>query len=352
MEKVAQRVKRLEAQASRKLKGRKQAVAAAERWERRFTRRRTISANNQNIKAARINRHIDWAAGPLAPRRDVGELGEKFGTVSIFDAAQPEREPEDRKWIPLDKGDRVVITYGRDRGKIGHVLEVDQERQAVAVKDLNMMDIWVPDWSKRSTQQEKSVSPQPRHVPAEHVKLVYPLPDPRDGRLRDVIIDRLEKVKLEPRREDYDKSAEPRKEFRAIPGAKTIIPWPEVPEDQPEEENDDDTPRITVDEITFRPYLLYPPMPTSVIDELRNKYSKFRTRHTWEYEQKLEAEAQREERRSQLGKTMRTPLQELAELRARQKAAEERQLSDEQLAKIGEVMAGERQKMTDTVARR
>jgi large subunit ribosomal protein L24 len=228
---------------------------------------------------------------------------------------------------------------------------VDEDKHAVAIKDLNMMDIYIPDWAKQDPAQ-RTVSAQPRHLPAEHVKLVYPLPDPKTGMPRDVVIERLEKVQLEPTRADYERDPEPRKEFRAIPGVRTIIPWPDVPADQEDEDNPDDTPRITVDEVTFRPYLLYPPMPTSVIDELRNKYSKFRTRHTWEYEQKLEAEEQREERRSQLGKTMRTPLQELAELRARQKAAEERELTEEHLAKIGEVMAGEREKIKSAVARR
>ncbi|KAK3050454.1 hypothetical protein LTR09_008365 [Extremus antarcticus] len=352
MEKVALRIKRLEAGASKRVAHRRRVVASAERWERAQNRQRITSVHNEHIRDARKNRQMDWAAGPLAPRRDVGDLAEKYGTTTIFDAGQPERDPRDRKWIPLDKGDRVVVTQGRDRGKIGYVLEIQEERHAVAVKDLNMMDVYVPDWAKRNAQHERTVMPQPRHLPAEHVKLVYPLPDPETGIPRDVVIDRLEKVMLEPTRADYDVSAEPRKDFRAIPGVRTIIPWPELPLEQQDEEHDDDTPRITVDEMTFRPYLLYPPMPTSVIDELRNKYSKFRTRHTWEYEQKREADAERDERRSQLGKTMRTPLQELAELRVRQKAAEDRQLSDEQLEKIGEVMASQKKSIIGAVAAR
>lgn len=351
MEKVAQRVKRLEGSATRRLTRRRRAVNAAERWERNQNRQRVIHIHNEHIREARINRQVDWAAGPLAPRRDVGENAEKYGTTSIFTAQQPERHPSDRKWIPFDKGDRVVITQGRDRGKIGYVLEVDKDRQAVAIKDLNVRDLYIPDWAKQ-TREQRTISPQPRHIAAEHVKLVYPLPDPDTGVPRDVVIERLEKVMIEPTRADYDANPEPRKDARAIPGVRTIIPWPEVPAEEEEEDHPDDTPRIVVDEVTFRPYLLYPPMPTSVIDELRNKYSKFRTRHTWEFEQKLEAETQREEKRSQLGKTMRTPLQELAELRARQKAAEERELTPEQLAKIGEVMAGEREKMKSAVAAR
>ena len=44
-----------------------------------------------------------------------------------------------------------------------------------------------------------------------------------------------------------------------------------------------DTPRITTELETWHPSLGMPPFPISVIDELRGKYSRFRTRHTDEY---------------------------------------------------------------------
>jgi large subunit ribosomal protein L24 len=58
----------------------------------------------------------------------------------------------------------------------------------------------------------------------------------------------------------------------------------------------------------------------------------------------MEAIDAREEKRAGLIKTVRTPLQELADMRAKQKAAAERTLTDEQLAKIGEVISSERVK--------
>ena len=87
------------------------------------------------------------------------------------------------------------------------------------------------------------------------------------------------------------------------------------------------------------PTLLHPPMPMSVIDELRNKYSKFRTRHDPEYiAAKMEEDRIAEEQKS-LSKKMRTPLNE-----ANRKARKERKklgkgaLTDDMLAKIGELM--------------
>jgi len=67
--------------------------------------------------------------------------------------------------------------------------------------------------------------------------------------------------------------------------------------------------------------------------------------------QKMEAIDAREEKRKGLIKGMRTPLQELADMRAKQKAAAEKQLTDEQLAKIGQVIAAERTKAMQGVRR-
>lgn len=91
-------------------------------------------------------------------------------------------------------------------------------------------------------------------------------------------------------------------------------------------------------------------MPLSVIDELRHKYSKFRTRHDYEYQMKKELEDAKTEDRKDLIKTMRTPLQELAELRAREKQQQKKELTPEQLARIGEVIARERGPVSDGIS--
>lgn len=58
-----------------------------------------------------------------------------------------------------------------------------------------------------------------------------------------------------------------------------------------------DTSRVDVEASTFVASLGEPPMPSTVIDELRNKYSKFRTRHDPEYlRQKMLEDYQKEYR--------------------------------------------------------
>lgn len=353
MEKILQRVRRVERVVGRQKAKKKEISDRAEAWERKQSRQniRTINANAH--RQARKNWQTDWQTGHLAPRRDVGDLaGNKFATRTIYDHIPPDKDPSMQRWLPFAKGDRVVVTHGPDRGRVGYVEDASKEKQAVTVRGLNKHDIFVPAWMQREDnyKAEDTIVSGPAYLPWRHVRLVYPLPDPETGTPKDVIIDRLEEVKLaeDP---DFNDDPDEKENHRKIAGSDIIIPWPETSPKPEEEEHDIDTPRITVDEITFRPYLVYPPMPTSVIDELRNKYSKFRTRHTWEFEQKVNAYAERDEKRKNLGKTMRTPLQELADMRARQKAAEERELSEEQLSKIGEVMAQERAGSARTAAR-
>ena len=87
------------------------------------------------------------------------------------------------------------------------------------------------------------------------------------------------------------------------------IPWPDgnktdelvgvdpnkkrAPETQPS-----DTPAKLVEKPTFFPTLLMEPLPSSIIDELRNKYSKFRDRHDPSYVEYQERKAAKVERRA------------------------------------------------------
>lgn len=118
------------------------------------------------------------------------------------------------------------------------------------------------------------------------------------------------------------------------------IPVPESAKQKPElREYDNDTLRITVEETTWVPTLLIPPMPETVIDELRNKYSRYRTRHDEEWmEMKMKQDEEAEKLRNAV--TMRTPLQEF-HLRQRQAAAnrEPPEPTEDLLAQIGEMMA-------------
>jgi large subunit ribosomal protein L24 len=115
--------------------------------------------------------------------------------------------------------------------------------------------------------------------------------------------------------------------------------------------NDDDTLLIQTEEPTFIPPLTSTPMPSSVIDELRGKYSAFRIRHTDEYLEDKAKTLQKSERRMQtMERGMKTPMAELRE-RRKQLAQEEemkRELSDEVLSKIGMAMA---EKMPNSVVK-
>ena len=331
MQRVIQRAQRAHNAAVKKAKKNEEHKLIAESRQRIQERRRLASEVNANIKEARKNRREDWLTGPLAPRRDVGEIAESYATTSVYNIHLPNRDPHERiKWSPIGVGDRVVVTKGRDRGRIGTVGDVDKKKVAVQVKDMNTVDVKVPDWMKREDGDDRTIVPAEKLIPMEHLKLVYPLPDPVTGVPRDVVIDRV--VKVGSRNE------------RLIPGANIIIPRAPktIKRGQDGERYEGDTRQISVEEQTFDPCLLHPPIPMSVIDELRNKYSKYRQRHDWEYVQKKELEEERVEKRKQLGKTMRTPLQELAELKAWKKKEQERELTEEQLARIGEVMEQER----------
>ena len=346
MQRVIQRSAAAKRNADRRIQKMVEHHEKGKGWSRRQEAQRIRKYNHSLIKDARLARQEDWARGALAPRRDVGDKAATYGSVDIFHMNFSERQEANKpKWNHIVAGDRVAVVKGRDKGKIGLVDNVDSDRGAVNIQGINMGDINIPDWA----QQESNVEPRSTRafpVPYENIRLVYPLPDEETGIPQDVIIDRLERVneQWDDVKRVWDKGE------RAIPGTSTLIPWPEVM--PPEEiDHEDDTLRISVEEETFRPHLMFPPMPTSVIDELRSKYSKFRTRHDLEFVQKMEAKDAREEKREELIKGVRTPLQELADMRAKQKAAAEKQLTDEQLAKIGEVISAERVKAVQGLRR-
>jgi len=173
-------------------------------------------------------------------------------------------------------------------------------------------------------------------LPISAIRLVYPLADPKTGVVRDVIIRELKPIGItrdRPTRETFFQ--------RVVPGLNVEIPWPEEPPstdiDQP-----GDTLRIDVEERSFVPTLLRPPMPATVIDELRGKYSKFRTRHTPEYVAQVEARETEKKLRLKgaRGDEMLLPIKEFnRQMRAKRRERGPPQLTDEMLEKIGEVIA-------------
>ena len=85
-------------------------------------------------------------------------------------------------------------------------------------------------------------------------------------------------------------------------------------------------------------------MPSTVIDELRNKYSIFRTRHDPEYIEAKMKEDQEKEEKKKLAEQMRTPLKEInRKERKMRKAKGKGKLTPEMLEKIGQLIAKKRQ---------
>jgi large subunit ribosomal protein L24 len=200
------------------------------------------------------------------------------------------------------------------------------------------MDIEVPSYMISAEDQDKRpfrTVAQP--VPLNKVRLVFPLTDPETGVTRDVIVKKLVNGPMW-----FDRQTGKQKWSRIIPGLNIKVPWPKV---EPKEHKDCavDTLRMDVETKTFVPTLLRPPMPSSVIDELRNKYSVFRTRHDPEYIAEKMKEDQEKEAKKKLSEEMRTPLKEInRKLRKMRKQKGKGELTADKLVKLGQIIANKR----------
>lgn len=181
----------------------------------------------------------------------------------------------------------------------------------------------------------------PVPLPIDAIRLVYPITNPETGLTRDVVIHQLTAVppNMASRTMTFERWEFGNKWDRLVPGINVIIPWPEV--NAPKfTTTAADTVRDLVDERTFHYSLLSAPMPSGIINELRNPYSKFRTRHEAWYIAQKEAEAAEKRGRQEMLKSMMTPLDELhAKKRADKAALPEPELSEEMLVKLGEIIA-------------
>lgn len=201
----------------------------------------------------------------------------------------------------------------------------------------------VPQWMLTAEEADKRpVRSIEQPVPLTSVRLVYPLTDAETGETRDVIIKKLVNTSFY-----HDRETKATYWKRVIPGLNISIPWPkQTPKEH--KDYDCDTLRLDVEVRSFVPTLLRPPMPSTVIDELRNKYSKFRTRHDPEYiEAKMQEDREKEEKKKQ-EKLMRTPLQDLNRKERRKKKAKGKgKLTPQMLERIGRVIAQKKQLALD-----
>ncbi|KAL8694548.1 MAG: hypothetical protein Q9218_000804 [Villophora microphyllina] len=293
------------------------------------------------LVSARRALREDWALGPLAPRRDVGDKAETYGTVPLRMTQTVEKMNGRWKKWGIREGDRVCVVgeKEREKGKIGVVREVIERAESCRVIGVNMVNVPTPDYMKTSGRQEPPVQTIDAAIPLSSVRLVAPLLDPSTGIIRDVIVNELTLTKEGQR---YISNY-----ITPDTGKPHYIPWPKREKPTDVADHDDDTFRIDVEQETWVPTLLRAPMPDGVIDELRYKYSKFRTRHEdWYIEKKATQDEVARRRKEQLEwgggtpKEMLTPGQELNRMRRMERRGlEENRLTEEVLAGIGEVMA-------------
>ncbi|KAI0472444.1 hypothetical protein F4859DRAFT_515289 [Xylaria cf. heliscus] len=321
------------------------------RHEKKQNRRQTTAVVGQaadDIRRAKKAIQDDWAMGTLSPRSDVGDyhdaLGSirttRYGTNATLTLAQRNARCEwagNITYLNLAEGDRVVLLDGPDKGRIGNVSGIDLTTAELTVRDLNKSNVLIPEEMRVKNSPTSGNMELP--IPISAVRLVHPITDPATGKTRDVIINQLVRSGAVT-----DRQTGKRRWDRVVPGLNISIPWPPKDElDKPDYKAD--TLRIDVEQRTFVPTLLRPPMPEAVIDELRGKYSRFRTRHEPEYIARIEAEDQAQKDRAQLMDSMRTPLQEFhrAEREKKKKKGKPR-LTMEMLEKIGEVIARSRER--------
>ena len=124
----------------------------------RIHEQRQINASiRTDIYAARTARREDWLLGPLAPRRDVGDHKETYGTVESVRLRAVEQAKGAEKWYGIREGDRVCVVQGsRDKGKIGRVREVRVRSGECVIEGVNRVSFTITLCYRRSLHRSLS----------------------------------------------------------------------------------------------------------------------------------------------------------------------------------------------------
>ncbi|KAK4655958.1 hypothetical protein QC762_307050 [Podospora pseudocomata] len=346
MDKILRRVAMAERQVTKRIKRKTQRRYQQEKKERMREIKRHREEVGEDMRQAIIRRNEDLKLGLIAPNRDTGKLnefGNPYGAISVDRALlhsqlTPAQKEARCAWaggsknLCLAPGDRVVILEGPYKGKIVPIKTIRTNTMVLEMEDELKTNVKIPEYLREPGSSP--VEPIAMAVPISAVRLVYPLPHPDSGHVRDVIVRELKPVNI-----SYDRPTRRTLFSRLVPGLNVTIPWPAIP---PVKHIDHpiDTLRIDVEERTYIPTLLRPPMPEVVIDELRNRYSKFRTRHTEEYIAKIQAQEDEKKARRKSVDTMLQPVQEYnRKLRELRRERGQPVLTDEMLEKIGRVIA-------------
>lgn len=168
---------------------------------------------------------------------------------------------------------------------------------------------------------KSEVLPQNMPVPMDDVRLVFAMTDGKTT--KDYIVQHAHAGRPYVERPHWSKMP---KYTRYVSGLNIRIPWPT--EEEPQyEDGAFDTTRMEVEENTWVPSLDNPPFPSTIIDELRNKYSRFRTRHDEEYVREKIMDEYRQEYLSK--QAILTPAGELKKLKVEQSIQSRQARTDE-----------------------
>ena len=153
MQKLLKRSSLAQRQAARKLEAQRTRLAKVQAQQQKNENLQRERAQRKVERAEKIARREDWVKGHLAPRRDVGEEGAKYGTLDVAalqgkivqrnTKKSKERARKEESGIVV--GDRVVVVEEghRDMGKIGKVTELRKDRQEVLVEAMNRVSVAV-----------------------------------------------------------------------------------------------------------------------------------------------------------------------------------------------------------------
>lgn len=184
------------------------------------------------------------------------------------------------------------------------------------------MDIQYPEWARTLDNAQDKFITNNAPIPVDDVRLVCTLED--NGRQYEVIAKHVYGAGPYLQRSN---SSTP-KHTRYISGENIRIPWPEETKVDAATDEDGDTSRKEVEYETWTPSLSSRPFQRSIMDELRNKYSKYRARHDPAWVEARKLEDLREEYLK--SRTLLTPAGEyMAKLAAEKEAARKAKLDED-----------------------
>jgi hypothetical protein len=144
MQKVVQRRIAAEHQALRRAAKQKSKVDNAKEWNARYQNVSRNKAETRYFLEEKFRRREEYEVGPLlAPRRDTGHLKDTYGVIdpAVIQTSKLHWTMYKHFKSPFAVGDRVLVTKGKDAGKIGTLSEVLTESGFVRINELRKVHL-------------------------------------------------------------------------------------------------------------------------------------------------------------------------------------------------------------------